>query len=282
MQVARKTVIGGLRCPSLARDAVRTCTPEDRTREAWSLYERTVQDPQRTVALLRRLHRGRPRVLGEDFAGSAALSRAWGEHVAGGRAFAVDLDAEALAFAPDPRVSTHALDVRDRAIGRLGPCDIVHAGNFSLGELRARRDLEAWARSTHERLAPRGIAVLDTYGGESAWRLGVLERRRIELDGEELRWSWEQRSADPLTGEVVDSLSFRVLRAGEVIVDLPDAFVYRWRLWSVPELVDVLRAAGFARCEVHVDLPDAAGATSACSDGRALHAGCVALVVGRT
>jgi hypothetical protein len=255
--------------------------PHDRAREAWTLYERTVQDPVRTVDLLLRLHGRRPQVLGEDFAGTGALSRAWVGRVEDGRAFAVDLDAEALAFAPDPRVLAHALDVRDPTIRRLGPCDIVHAGNFSLGELHTRAELESWARTARERLAPGGIAVADTYGGESAWRLGALERRRAEPGGEELRWIWEQRSADPLTGEVVDALSFRVLRAGEVVVDLPDAFVYRWRLWSVPELVDALRAAGFARCEVHVDLPGPARAASACSDGRALHSGCVALVVGR-
>jgi len=274
-------VIRGRASPSLARDALTTCTQRERTREAWALYERTVQDPARTVALLRRLHGARPRVLGEDFAGTAALSRAWVERVAGGRAFAVDLDAEALAFAPDPRVECRADDVRSAAVADLGPCDVVQAGNFSLGELHTRADLEAWARMAHARLAPHGIAVVDTYGGESAWRLGVLERRRAEEGGEELRWTWEQRSADPLTGEVVDALSFRVLRAGEVVVDLPDAFVYRWRLWSVPELVDVLRAAGFVRTEVHVNLPDANGAARACSDGAALHGGCVALVVGR-
>ena len=72
-----------------------------------------------------------------------------------------------------------------------------------------------------------------------------------------MRYTWEQREADPLTGEVVDAMHFRVLRDGVVEQDLPDAFVYRWRLWSVPELRDAMRDAGFASSDVYPRTPDA-------------------------
>lgn len=248
------------------------------TLTALDLYERTVQDPERTVELLRALHGGDPRVLGEDFAGTAALSRAWVRAIEGGRAHATDLDPARLAHAPHPRVATHALDVRAPELARHGPCDVVHAGNFSLGELHARAELLGWARTARARLAPGGIVAADTYGGESAWRRGVLERRRFEPDGLEIRWLWEQRSANPLSAEVVNALSFRVLRAGDVVLDLPDAFVYRWRLWSAPELVDVLGEAGFRRAEVHTALD--AGPRDGAAGEVAAAAGCVVLVVG--
>lgn len=242
--------------------------------DAVDLYERTVQDPQRAVDLLVELHGGRPRVLGEDFAASAALSRAWVERIDGARAYAVEIDAALLARAPHPRVDARALDVRAPEVAALGPCDVVHAGNFSIGELSTRAELTAWARTARARLADGGIVAVDTYGGESAWRLGALERRRVEPDGREIRWLWEQRSADPRTARVVDALSFRVLDAGTVVADLPDAFVYRWRLWSIPEIVDALTEAGFARVDVRTRL-------RADEPERDLHAGCVALVVGR-
>src|SRR5690606_23679903 len=152
---------------------------------------------------------------------------------------------------------------------------VVHAGNFSLGELHARAELLGWARTARARLAPGGIVAADTYGGESAWRRGVLERRRFERDGLEIRWLWEQRSANPLSAEVVNALSFRVLRAGDVVLDLPDAFVYRWRLWSAPELVDVLGEAGFRRAEVHTALD--AGPRDGAAGEVAAAAGCVVL-----
>ncbi len=247
------------------------------------LYERTVQNPVRIVDFLLALHRasagGEPTVLCEDFAGSAAISRAWVERVAGGRAVAVDRDGASLAAVPHPRVATHVLDVRAPEIASLGPADVVHAGNFSIGELHARSELVGWARSARRRLVPGGIVALDTYGGESAWRLGTLERRRIEPDGSEIRWLWEQRSADPRTAEVVNTISFRVLHAGEVVLDLPDAFVYRWRLWSIPEIADALRDAGFAAISVHTRLDDPR--TNGERAENALHSSCVALVVGR-
>ena len=112
------------------------------------LYERTVQDPRRAVELLRALHGGSPAVLGEDFAGSAALSRAWVESVPRGRAIAVDLDRASLEHAPHAAVARHVLDVRAPEVARLGPCDVVHAGNFSLGELHERAEVLGWARAT--------------------------------------------------------------------------------------------------------------------------------------
>lgn len=240
------------------------------------LYERTVQDPVRAVELLLALHGGSPRHLAEDFAGSAAISRTWVQRVEGGSAIAVDLDRASLMHAPHPRVDARVMDVRSPEIAHLGPCDVVHAGNFSIGELHLRSELVAWARAARARVTPGGIVAVDTYGGESAWRIGARERRRTTEDGTEIRWLWEQRAADPRTAEVVNALSFRVLREGEVVLDLPDAFVYRWRLWSIPELVEVLREVGFARVEVHTRDADGSNAES---DAHA--ESCVALVVGR-
>jgi hypothetical protein len=46
--------------------------------------------------MLRGIHGGAARVLGEDFAGTAALSHLWVAQVEKGRAIAIDLDGEAL------------------------------------------------------------------------------------------------------------------------------------------------------------------------------------------
>ncbi len=222
--------------------------------DRWDLYERTVQDPARMAALLRAVHGAGPRVLGEDFAGSAAIARAWAGSAPDARAIAVDHDPEALARARGERIAAHALDVRSPELEELGPCDVVFAGNFSVGELPTRADLVGWMRRSRARLAPGGLLALDTYGGAAAWEVGARERRRVLPGGDEVRWLWQQREADPVSARVVNALSFRVLRDGDVVLDLPEAFVYRWRLWSAPEIEDALREAGFARVEFHVGL----------------------------
>jgi hypothetical protein len=98
---------------------------------------------------------------------------------------------------------------------------------------------------------------VDTYGGAAAWRTGAVVRDHALQGGLRLRATWEQRAADPLRARVTNALSLRVDRGGDVLVDLPDAFVYRWRLWTPAELCEALLEAGFAQPECHARLGDA-------------------------
>jgi SAM-dependent methyltransferase len=249
--------------------------------DRWDLYERTVQAPELVVAMLRSIHGARPRVLGEDFCGSAALSRAWVAAITDGRAIAIDHDVRTLERARSAcRDHAEAIelvlgDVVEAPDPVAHRADVIFAGNFSVGELGTRAELIAYLRRARARLAEGGVFVCDTYGGASAWRVGALERSSYLPDGARIRWLWEQRSAESTTAAVVDALHFRVERAGEIVLELRDAFVYRWRLWSFPELVDALLEAGFARAEVHADRE--VGEQGAASEGEVV----IACVVGR-
>jgi len=220
------------------------------------LYELCTQTPERDVGLLRAISRG-ARLLGEDFAGTAALAHAWVRAVRGGRAVAVDRDPEPLRRrAADRRVARLVADVR-RVARRV---DLLVALNFSVCELHDRRDLVAYLRHARRRLTRGGAFVADLYGGEGAFDVGRQRERHRGPRGEKVIYEFEQRSADALTGRVVDALHFEVtgksgarhaaIRGGRTI-RLRDAFVYDWRLWSLPELRDALRDAGFARTEVY-------------------------------
>lgn len=228
--------------------------------DRFDLYELTVQSPRWLIPLLQAIHGRSPRTLGEDFSGSAAVSRAWVASVEDGRAIAVDHDAEALSRARDcPGLLPILGDVRTSTSAALHPADVIFAGNFSIGEIHARHELVAYLRHSRARLNAGGVFVCDTYGGASAFRTGAVERSHPTLDGARIRYTWEQRSADPLTAEVVNALHFRVERGGEIVQEITDAFVYRWRLWSVPEIRDALVEAGFARTEVASELPRETG-----------------------
>ena len=56
---------------------------------------------------------------------------------------------------------------------------------------------------------------------------------------------------------LIMALHFQVERAGDIELRLPEAFVYRWRLWSVPELRDAMIEAGFSATDVYDRTPDA-------------------------
>ena len=83
----------------------------------------------------------------------------------------------------------------------------------------------------------------------------------------------------------MNALHFRVERGGEIVQEITDAFVYSWRLWSVPEIRDALDEAGFARTEVYSELlsADGSGTVSPLGvlDARQLHQGFILSVVGR-
>lgn len=222
--------------------------------DRFDLYELCVQSPTHLVPLLCAIHGRHPLTLGEDFSGTASLSRAWVASAADRRAIATDFDPQAHSRCPDlDRLIKRTQDVRatsDRA-------DLIFAGNFSIGYMHTRSELVEYLRHIHTRMTPGGCFLCDTYGGESAFITGHVHRYHNAPDGSRIRYTWEQREADPLTGRVIDVLHFRTERGGMIEDEIMDAFVYDWRLWSVPELRDAMIEAGFARTAVFQKLPDA-------------------------
>src|SRR5437867_4177686 len=107
-------------------------------REGWKLSRtkrglRTVQSPEKVVAFLRSIHGCSPRALGEDFSGTAAVSRAWVRLVEGGRATAVDLDPGVLERAAGvERLEVLCGDARSASDPALHAADVIFVGNFSI------------------------------------------------------------------------------------------------------------------------------------------------------
>ena len=220
------------------------------------LYERAVQCPEAELGLLTRLLRraGQPALrLREDFSGTALLSSSW---VAGGprrTAVAVDLDPAVHRWA-----AAHRLPGLGAAAGRLrlvqadvrraprGPFDAILALNFSYQVFHRRADLLAYFRAARRALAPGGLFMVDLFGGWLAQQ-EVVERRRI---GGGVTYVWEHLSCDPITHRVQCAIHFE-LPGGR---RLRRAFTYDWRLWTLPELSDLMEEAGFDRLEVQWDV----------------------------
>lgn len=223
--------------------------------DRYDLYELAVTDASRLARFIDAVHGRAPRILREDFSGSAALARRWAGLSPRHAAFAVDRDGEPLARAGlAPRVTIRRADVlraRDHA-------DIIACTNFPLGYWHTRAGLLKYLRHARACLRPRGILVADTYGGTDAFTPGSTTTRLRGPDGERIEYTWEQRDADAVTGRVLDALHFRVRKRGERRARLfRDAFTYDWRLWSIPELTDAYLEAGFRKVEVYDRLGDA-------------------------
>ena len=246
----RARTAGGLRSHRRRR---RRATLAQRA-DKYALYERAVQDPAGDVVRLRRMFArvyGRPpRTLREDFCGTAALAAAWVAAHGANRAIGIDLDPGPLAWGrrthvaplrPDRAARLELLrgDVRS---ARTEKVDVTVAFNFSYFLFKTRPELLAYFRHVRAGLREQGLFVLDAYGGPES-----MERREERRRCGGFTYVWDQDRFDPITHDAICHIHFE-FRDGS---RLARAFSYDWRLWTVPELRDLLAEAGFAGSSVY-------------------------------
>lgn len=267
-----------MRTPS--RDPHEKPYPTPGPRDRHRLYERAVQDPDADIAILDRVLRGRPaQSLREDFSGTAALAARWVQRGPERTALAVDLDPAVHDWARTYRLPTLGAaakrlrlltaDVRE-VRGRF---DAIVAFNFSYGVFRTRAALLGYLRAARRGLAPGGAVVLDAFGGWDAQK-ELVERRRL---GGGVTYVWEQQRFDPVTHRIRCAIHFEFARGRS----MRRAFEYEWRLWSLPELTELLAEAGFDDVEVLWDVSAGVTARYLPRASARNHAGWIAYVVGR-
>jgi SAM-dependent methyltransferase len=226
-----------------------------RTRDRHALYQRAVQTPDVDAAFLDRLYRrivGEPAmVFREDFCGTAALSCAWVGLGPGRRAIGVDLDRPTLAWGEAHNLSQLSDEQRSRLTlvqdnvlsVRRPKADLTCAFNFSYSVFKQRSQMQAYADNAFRSLKPGGLLVIDAWGGSEVQK-PHLESRQLK-DG--ITYLWDQVAFDPITHDIECRIHFE-FRDGRR--PLRNAFTYDWRLWTLPELREVMQQAGFE--DVHV------------------------------
>lgn len=225
-----------------------------KTADRHDLYERSVQDTETEIDFVDKVwqeRRGRHAVtIREDFCGTAQTSVEWVNRRDNNVAYGVDLDEEVVAWGARKtekrldesqmeRLTVLLEDVRTVDVGKI---DTVLAMNFSYFLFKTRDDLRAYFKKVHEHLVDDGIFILDAYGGSDSYT--EMEEER-DLDG--FTYVWDQDHYNPITGDVVNKIHFRFPDGTE----MTDAFIYEWRLWSLPEIKELLLEAGFSEATVY-------------------------------
>jgi hypothetical protein len=246
-----KASSGKKKAPRARREGVwRTAANSDRH----ELYELAVQEVVGECDFIDRVWRslrGRTaRSLREDFCGTAKACTEWARRRPGNTAIGVDLDRSVIRWGERRHRSNLPGDIASRVtileadvleVDTPG-VETVVAMNFSYFIFKERATLVRYFRRVFESLADDGILVTDAYGGSQA-HAEVEEER--DLDG--FTYVWDQNRYNPVTGDVVNHIHFRFPDGSE----MKRAFTYRWRLWSLPEIQDAMREAGFARTTVY-------------------------------
>lgn len=221
------------------------------------LYQIAVQCPESEIDFVdgrfRKL-RGRPvRRLREDFCGTAHTASHFVTRHKDNTAVGLDLDAPTLAWGeknnlsrltPEQRsrltlLKRNVLDPRDADRG----FDAILAMNFSYWIFNTRPTMRAYFEAVRKSLKPDGILFMDTWGGYESMK-EQQERRRCPGG---FTYIWDQAHYDPLTGQMTCHIHFD-FKKGPM---WKKAFTYTWRLWTVPELRELLAEAGFRKVTIY-------------------------------
>jgi SAM-dependent methyltransferase len=230
------------------------------------LYEASVQSLEADLDFVERVYRrfrGKtPRRIREDFCGTAALASEWVRRRQTNLAWGVDLHRPTLEWGREHRVAhlgkaarrvnLMCADVRSVTAPKV---DAVLAFNFSYSVFKDRAGMVEYFSAVRRSLRPSGIFFVDAFGGQETAGTTV-EKRKIksskDWDGKKVpgfTYVWDQARFNAITHEILCHIHFH-LRNGEKI---RKAFTYDWRLWSLPELRELMHEAGFASTEVYVD-----------------------------
>jgi cyclopropane fatty-acyl-phospholipid synthase-like methyltransferase len=237
-----------------------------KTADRHVLYEAAVQNVDADLDFFDRVyksHRGRlPRRIKEDFCGTAALACRFVERRPDNEAWGVDLHRPTLDWGIRHHVSRlgresrrlHLLERDVREVTRP-PVELVSALNFSYYTFKTRRDLRRYFETARRSLTPDGLLVLDAFGGTEAMDT-LLEDRNVEVswrpDGTPVpsfTYVWEQARFNVLTHDILCHIHFKFRDRTR----MNRAFTYDWRMWTLPELQELLLEAGFRSAEVYLE-----------------------------
>lgn len=222
--------------------------------DKYKLYSAAVQSPETDVVFLRdtykELRKKAPESMREDFCGTYALSCEWVKLNPKHRAVGVDLDPEPIAYGTEHYYSKLKLDQRLRLEilnanvmdPNLPKVDLVAAMNFSYFIFKSRSAIMEYFKNVLRTLNKDGIFILDLFGG-SLCHDAIEEKTKRKG----FTYYWDQKNFDPVTNFAEFAIHFK-LDGGKKQLD---QFTYDWRMWTIPELREILAEVGFKKTHVY-------------------------------
>ena len=226
------------------------------------LYERSVQNVEGEVEFIQTTFQqltGRPAYLfREDFCGTASASCQWVRQGKEFQAIGVDIDPAVLEWGRKNKLSK--LPAEDQARVSLiesnvmtvdtPRVDLLAAFNFSYFIFDTRDTLRAYFRCAYESLKDDGVFFLDMFGGPEA-----QQEMKEKTKNKGFTYVWHQAKFHPVTNFIRCHISFRFPDGSRI----KKAFTYEWRLWSAPEIRELLREAGFSKATIYWEGEDEDG-----------------------
>jgi len=223
------------------------------------LYQQSVQDVEAEIDFVEETWselRQRPAVfLREDFCGTANTACEWISRDENYHAVGIDLDNEVLEWGRLYKLAELDEDQSERIEllnedvlqTRPGLADIILAMNFSYFLFLTRDDLREYFANALDGLVSDGILFLDAYGGYEAPMVLTEPRECEDEDGNEFTYIWEQAEFNPIDSCMTCHIHFEFPDKSR----MEQAFSYHWRLWTLPEIREILYEAGFSQVDIY-------------------------------
>lgn len=226
------------------------------------LYERSVQDVEQEVDFITETFqdlRGRQALtFREDFCGTASACCEWVKRGSSRSATGIDFDAPTLDWGREHRLSKLNHEQRSRVTlveadvleADASGFDVVGAFNFSYWTFKTRPKMVEYFASVRRALASDGLFVLDAFGGSEAF-----EEMKEKTKHKGFTYVWEQAVYHPVTGYMKTHIHFKFPDGSK----MKRAFTYEWRLWTLPEIQELLLEAGFSDVTIYWEGDDEDG-----------------------
>ncbi len=226
----------------------------DQNFDRYEYYRKSVQSAETDVEFYRDTYksiRGKlPQVFREDFCGTFALSCEWVKLNKTFKAIGVDLDPDPLVYGKEHYLPLLAEEQqrriniiqKDVLSPQLPKADIIVAANFSYFVFKTRSRMKEYFLKARKSLNRDGLFIVDCFGG-SLCQDGNEESTRHKG----FTYYWEQVDFDPITHRAHFNINFRPHGRPK----MERVFSYDWRMWTIPELRDILDDVGFKKTTVY-------------------------------
>jgi SAM-dependent methyltransferase len=226
------------------------------------LYEESVQNVENEVEFIQETFealRGRKAFLfREDFCGTASACCAWVRQGKQFQAIGVDIDPATLEWGrknrvtrlpteAQARVSLIESDVLDVETPKV---DAIAAFNFSYWLFEERATMLRYMKSCREALVDDGVLFMDMFGGPESF-----DEAKEETELDDFTYVWHQAEFHPITNHMKCYIHFKFPDGSKI----KRAFTYEWRMYTSPELRDLLLEAGFSKVTVYWEGEDEDG-----------------------
>lgn len=233
------------------------------TEEKYFFYEQSVQGPEFDIKFINREYKKffkkAPLSIREDFGGTGLMCHDWVKQGSKHQATCIDLDPDPIQYGKEYHYSRLTPAEQERMSFYLKDVtkvtrplhDVIVAFNFSYYIFKERQQLLRYFKTAKKSLHKEGMLCMDVLGGEDCFTPNTTTTEHDDHD-----YIWELNQFNVINHHLDYSIHFFDKKKKKLHKDV---FQYDWRLWSISELTDLLKEAGFEKVHVYMEGEDGEG-----------------------